>query len=216
MRRLRVDPAAPDAVALESAAAAIGAGGVVILPTDTLYGLAVDPFNPSAVQRILALKGRVAGQALPLIAADLAQATECIGRFPPMARALAARFWPGPLTLLLAAPDTLAPGVTAGTGRVGVRVPSHAVALSLCRVCHGPLTATSANLSGRPASADPDEVMAALSAASSKIDILLDAGLTPGGPPSTIVDVTGDEPRLVRTGAISWDDIRACLSESPT
>jgi L-threonylcarbamoyladenylate synthase len=123
---------------------------------------------------------------------------------------LALKFWPGPLTLLIAAPAALASEVTAGTGRVGVRVPAHDVAREVCRAADRPLTATSANRSGQPATADPDEVERALG---DDVDLLIDAGLTPGGAPSTIVDVTDAAPRLVRAGAVPWSDIQAWLSE---
>ena len=102
----------------------------------------------------------------------------------------------------------LAAGVTGGTDRVGVRVPAHEVARGLCRTCASALVATSANPSGQAASFDPEEVAASLGSA---IDMLLDGGRTPGGPPSTIVDATGAEPRLVRAGAVRWEDIQTCL-----
>jgi len=106
------------------------------------------------------------------------------------------------------APSTLAVGVASTDGTVGVRVPAHAIARELCRACGVPLTATSANLSGEAALSDPAEVERALS---DRIDLLLDAGTTPGGPPSTIVDVSRPLPKLIRAGAISWDLIRQTL-----
>jgi L-threonylcarbamoyladenylate synthase len=155
MRRLTVDPDSPDSVTMALAAQVIGDRGLVALPTDTLYGLAANPFDADAVERVFQAKGRAAAQALPLIAADRAQVVRTLGALPPEAAALAERFWPGPLTLLVTAPETLAPGVTGGTGRVGIRVPAHAVARALCAACDNPLTATSANLSGEPASNHP-------------------------------------------------------------
>ena len=204
MIRLAVNRDMPEADILDRAASAIEAGGIVAVPTDTLYGLAVDPFNAAAVARLCAAKGRDAGRALPLIACDLDQVTGALGPLPDLARRLAARYWPGPLTLLVTAPDTLAPEVSAGTGRVGVRVPAHAVARELCRRSGRLLTATSANLSGEPASADPSAVVDLPG-----LDMLLDAGGTPGGPPSTIADVTGATITLVRAGAIPWDEVQA-------
>jgi L-threonylcarbamoyladenylate synthase len=220
MIRVRVDATAPDPAVLESAAATIRAGGLIVLPTDTLYGLAADPFDDEAVRRIFTVKGRRPGQALPLVAADTDQVVSAIGPLPPAGQQLAERFWPGPLTLLLAAPATMVVDVTGGTGRVGVRVPNHAVARGLCRACGHPLTATSANVSGQPASEDPDRVVESLGVRETQIAVLLDAGKTAGGPPSTIVDVTEDPTdasvrgvRLVRAGAISWEDIQACLRQ---
>jgi L-threonylcarbamoyladenylate synthase len=208
LMRISVRERSPDAAAIERAAAVIRAGGLVAFPTDTLYGLAADPFNADAVARVFAAKGRGAERALPLIATDEAQIASQLGRLPPLAAVLAERFWPGPLTLLIAAPPTLAAPVTGGTGRVGVRVPAHDVARALCRASDSVLTATSANLSGHPATDDPDEVAASLA---EHVDILVDAGRAPGGQPSTIVDVTGSELRLVRAGAIPWEKIRASL-----
>ena len=193
---------------LERAAEVIRRGGIIALPTDTLYGLGVDPFNADAVRRVFDVKGRQGERALPLIAADLAQIVNQIGPLSELARRLATRFWPGPMTLLIEAPPALAGDVAGGTGRIGVRVPAHVVARGLCAACDRPLTATSANLSGEPASEDPDEVARSLG---DHVDLLVDAGRTPGGAPSTIVDATGAEPRLVRPGAIAWDDVQACM-----
>src|SRR5579862_4902925 len=128
MRRVFVDPAAPQRDAVNEAAKWIRAGGVVAIPTDTLYGLAVDPFNAVAIQRVFTIKGRAPGQALPLIAADRAQIAHHLGQLSDVGDRLAARFWPGPLTLLLEAPTTLVRDVTGGTGRVAVRVPDDRVA----------------------------------------------------------------------------------------
>jgi L-threonylcarbamoyladenylate synthase len=125
----------------------------------------------------------------------------------PMARRLAHGFWPGPLTLVMRAPGALAPGVTAGGTTVGVRVPSHAVTRALCAAFERPVTATSANISGQAATDDPERVAETLA---SGLDLLLDSGTTPGGPPSTIVDLTHDEIRLIREGAVSWKDVKAC------
>jgi L-threonylcarbamoyladenylate synthase len=125
----------------------------------------------------------------------------------PMARRLAQRFWPGPLTLVMRAPDALAPGVTAGGTTVGVRVPSHAVARALCARFERPVTATSANISGQAATDDPETVAETLA---SRLDLLLDSGTTPGGPASTVVDLAHGEIRLIREGAVSWKDVKAC------
>ena len=208
MTRLSIDPIAPDAGVIEAAARAIRAGGIVAMPTDTLYGLAADPFDAAALAAYPRLKGRPAERAIPLVAADVDQIAATLGVLPMLARLLAIRFWPGPLTLLMPAPERLPAEVTGGTGRVGVRVPAHAVARALCAACGTPLTATSANKSGQPATNDPDAVAESLGAG---IDLLLDAGVTPGGPPSTIIDVTDATPRVIRQGAIPWESIQACL-----
>lgn len=188
----------------------IRSGGLVAIPTDTLYGLAADPFNPKAVDRVFAAKGRVDAQAVALVASDAAQVLARLGPLTPMARRLADHFWPGPLTILMIASNVLAPRVSAGTGLVGVRVPDHRVTRELCRLASLPLVATSANLSGEPPSHDPDDVAAAFG---DSIDVLVDSGPTPGGPPSTIVDATGASPRLIRAGAISLERIEQCLHD---
>jgi L-threonylcarbamoyladenylate synthase len=208
MQRLHVHVDRPDPPLVAAAADAIHRGGIVAMPTDTLYGLAADPFSVEAVARVFTLKGRGTDRAVPLVAADVDQIAASLGMLPMLARLLAARFWPGPLTMLMPAPERLPRDVTGGTGRVGVRVPGHAVTRALCAAAGTPLTATSANRSGQPATNDPDQVAAALGHG---IDVLLDAGITPGGAPSTIVDVTDSTPRVIREGAISWESIQACL-----
>jgi L-threonylcarbamoyladenylate synthase len=204
MTRLIISSTDPDRAVLDRAAQAIRAGRIVALPTDTLYGLAVDPFSDDAVERVFAVKGRPGRQPLPLVAFDLSQATQ-VGVMSPLAIALARRFWPGPLTLVVTALPRVSTAVTAGTGRVGVRVPAHQVARGLCETCGHPVTATSANRSGEPAPVDPAEVAASLA----EVDILLDAGPAPGGPPSTVVDVSQEVPQLIRPGAVSWEEVRA-------
>ena len=158
MRRVFVDRASPQRDAIDEAAKWIANGGVVAIPTDTLYGLAADPFSAAAVARVFEVKGRSGDRALPLIASDADQVTTYIGQLSPDAARLAARFWPGPLTLLVAAPRALARDVSGGTGKVGVRVPADDVARRICAAVGRPVTATSANASGEAATADPSTV----------------------------------------------------------
>ena len=207
MERVVVDPVRPDPTAITHAVATLRGGGVVAIPTDTLYGLAADPWNSAAVAKVFTIKGRPDDRALPLVAADVDQVQHWIGELNPVARRLALRFWPGPLTLVMHAPGALAPEVTAGGTTVGVRVPSHGVTRALCAAFGRPLTATSANISGHAATGDPAIVAATLAA---RLDLLLDSGTTPGGPSSTLVDVTHGELRLIRAGAVSWEDVKAC------
>jgi L-threonylcarbamoyladenylate synthase len=198
----------PGADGIATAAALIRAGKVVAIPTDTFYGLAADPLNAEAVRAIFTVKTRDAGKPIPLVAADRAQVDRCFGPLPAAAAALANAFWPGPLTLVVAAPPAFPDDLTGGTRTVGVRVPAQAVTRMLCAACARPLTATSANVSGDDPTVDPDVVAASLGG---RIAALLDAGETPGGQPSTVVDVTGPSVRLVRAGAVAWETIDACL-----
>jgi L-threonylcarbamoyladenylate synthase len=201
---LRLTLGAPDA--LRRAADVVRRGGVVGIPTETVYGLAADPFNADAIRRVFAVKGRGAEKALPLIASDPEQVAQ-VAVLTPGARRLAERCWPGPLTLILERTPGLPDVLTGGAHGVGIRVPGHEVARALCAACGHPLTATSANRSGQPPSARADDVADALG---EDLDALLDAGPTPGGAVSTIVDLTG-EPALVRPGAIDWETIRGWL-----
>lgn len=200
MIRLRVDPDAPDPAALDEAAAALARGGIVAFPTDTFYGLAVDPSRGDAVARLYDAKGRPAERALPLIAADAAQVERLVGPLSTNARRLALHVWPGPLSLIVPAALRIVPDVSDARGRVAVRVPAHPVARELARRA-GPITATSANRSGEAPAATADAVVAAFGEG---LDVVLDAGPTPGGEPSTIVDVTVSPPVLVRAGAVPW------------
>lgn len=201
MTHLRVDPTAPEPEAIRFAADAVIRGELVLMPTDTLYGLAADPHDAAAVERVLALKGRPANQPMPLVAADLEQIERRSGALGGLAARLAAAFWPGPLTLLVRAWPELVPAVHAASGLVGVRVPDHAVARELARAAGFPLIATSANVSGQPPTSDPRAIAPGILAG---VAVFLDTGTTPGGLPSTVVDVRGDTPVLVRAGAVPW------------
>ncbi len=207
MRVLTVDPENPDPAAIAEAADVLAQGGLVAYPTDTLYGLAVDPRLPDAVAKLFALKRREPGHAIPLIAADERQAAQA-GELTPRARRLAEAFWPGPLSIIVLAAPTVASDVRAGDGTVAVRVPKADVARALAAGLGFCITATSANLSGAPATASPAVVRATLA---ERIDYILDAGDAPGGEPSTIVDVRDTVPRLVRAGAVPWSRVLESL-----
>lgn len=203
---LRVDPDSPDATAIEQAAGMLRAGLVVAYPTDTLYGLAVDPRNAAAVRRLFALKGRPETSALTLVAAGVDQVREA-GEMTASAERLAARWWPGPLTIVIAARPVLAPETLGGGTTVGVRVPNHPAAVALARAVGFCITATSANRSGAPAVSTPDAAVEALP----DVDAVLDGGPAPGGPPSTIVNAATREIVLVRAGAVPWDRVLRSL-----
>jgi len=200
---VRVRVASGEQAAIDAASAVLRAGGVVAYPTDTLYGLAVDPRRDDAVRKLFAIKGRAAAAALPLIAASPEQAS-LAGNIGPAEWRLATRFWPGALSLVVPARDPVSRRALGGGTTVAVRVPDHAVARALAAGLGFAITATSANLSGHPPTASPDEVAAALG---ERLDLLLDCGEAPGGPPSTIVDMRSGRPSLVRAGAIPFDRV---------
>jgi L-threonylcarbamoyladenylate synthase len=182
-------------------------GGVVAVPTDTVYGIAVALSTPGGVERLFAVKDRPPDKAIMVLVEDLAQVTELVG-LPPAAAALAS-LWPGGLTLVL----PLRPGValpkalTAGTTTLGVRIPDHQVPRYLARAV-GPLPATSANRSGEPDARSAQDVIASLG---DRVDAVLDGGPSPGGVPSTVLDCTSPLVRIIRSGAISAARIAALL-----
>lgn len=208
MVRLRLDSGEGLAAILARAADTLRRGGTVAFPTDTFYGLAADASNPHAVEQLYRIKGREVDRAIPLIAASLAQIEEHGGFLPPLARRLADRLWPGPLTIVIAAWPSLAEAIHGGRGTIAIRVPDHPVARGLAEALGAPVTSTSANRSGAPAPERADEVVAAFG---DRVDLVIDAGACPGGLASTIVDLTGAQPRLVRAGAIAWERVLECL-----
>ena len=201
MVEFRVEASRPDRHTLSRAAAIIRAGGVVAYPTDTLYGLAANPASGAAMAQLYRIKGRPVDLAIPLIAASLEQIESAGGVLGPASRGLAEGFWPGPLTLVIPAWPGLDARVHAGLGTVAVRVPDHGVARMLAELCGWPITSTSANRSGEAATQDPGAVRVSLG---DVLDALIDAGPSPGGDPSTIVDASGAAPRLIRPGAVPW------------
>jgi len=204
---LRVDARDPDPAALAQAAAILRDGGVIAFPTDTVYGLAVDPRQDDAVERLYDAKGRDRGMAIPLIAGRIEQALEA-ARLGARERRLAEAFWPGPLSIVLPALPAIAAAVRGPGGTVAVRVPDHAVARGLALALGFPITATSANLSGQVAAASAEAIDPTLAA---RLDAVIDVGAAPGGPPSTIIELTPDGPRLVRAGAIAWERVLTFL-----
>lgn len=204
MIHLRIQPSRFTRDELRAAVDALRRSGVVAYPTETFYGLAADPRSAAAVERVFALKGRAADQPLPLIAATVEQIADHVGTLTPLAARLARLAWPGALTLLIPASPRLCPEVHRSTGTVAVRISGDPVARGLAEAAGHAITSTSANISGEPPASTPGEVAASFG---DGLDVLIDAGPSPGGLPSTIVDATGDEPVLVRAGAIAWDRV---------
>ena len=194
---------------LEAAVQCLRDGGVVAVPTDTLYGLAADAFNAAAIERVFAIKERPEGMALPVLLADAGQLASVVSRVPEGVAALAEAYWPGPLTLIMERSTALPPRLTAGGSTVAVRVPAHPVPRELARRLGRPVTGTSANISGAPDPRTVDELRRQVGA---RVDCLIEEGPAPAGTASTIVDLSGHEPRLVREGAIPFAEIEALLA----
>jgi L-threonylcarbamoyladenylate synthase len=189
---------------------ALARGEIIAFPTETFYGLGADPARADAVAAIFAAKGRAAGEALPLIAADTTAARGVAAAWSETAERLAAAFWPGPLTLVVPVrPGAVTAGVTAGRDTVAVRVSGHSLARALAAVAPaGVITATSANRSGSPALATAGDVERALGRG---VALIIDGGPSPGGLASTIVDVSAGPPRLIREGPVAFDRVLESL-----
>lgn len=207
MTRL-VQVAGPDDPILREAAAILAAGGLVAFPTETVYGLGADGLNPDAVARIYAAKGRPATNPVILHVDSPASARALVSEWPDTAQALADRFWPGPLTLVLPASPAVPAIVRAGGPSVALRCPSHPVALALIRAAGRPLAAPSANRSQNLSPTRAEHVASSLGEA---VDLILDAGPTQAGLESTILDLRGDRPCILRPGPISPADLAELL-----
>ena len=188
---------ASDPAARERAAQALRRGELVVLPTDTVYGLAAWPWNAAAIARIYAAKGRPDTKAIPVLVGETEHLTQITASLPPCAEHLAAHFWPGALTLVVPKHPNLPPALSPYP-TVGVRMPAHEDALALLRLT-GPLAVTSANRSGVAPARTAAEAVAQLGDA---VAVVLDAGNAPGGLPSTVVDCTATPPQILRAGPV--------------
>jgi len=193
--------------AVRRAAAIILQGGVVIYPTETVYGLGCDPADPAAARRICLIKGR-GDKPLPLACAD-AEAARRVVQFSPAAERVAARFWPGPLMIVLPARVRYSPWVTRGASTLGVRVPGNAVARRLAELSGGVIVSTSANRSGEPPPATAKE---AADRIGGEVDLILDGGPSPLTRPSTVLDLSGEGVRVLRIGPITAEQLGDALS----
>jgi L-threonylcarbamoyladenylate synthase len=173
-------------------------GGLVAFPTDTVYGVGALAFDATAVESIYAAKDRPVEKAIPILVGDPGDLAKVTAAVPEMAEKLAARFWPGPLTLVVPKHSSLSEAVSAAP-TVGVRVPDHPVARALLRAA-GPMAVTSANISGQPSPSTAQEVLAQLGG---RIALIIDGGRTPGGVPSTVVNCLGAEPAILREGPVT-------------
>ncbi len=188
----------------QAALEVLRAGGVVAFPTDTLYGLGADVFSHAGLERIFHIKGRPPSLALPVLVAGWQQVAMVAEGLTREARELAAAFWPGSLTLVLPRSPALSPLITGGRDTVAVRMPDHWAPLGLTADLGNPITGTSANRSGQPDLLTVAEVMQQLG---ESIDYIIGAGPAPRGLPSTVVDLSGSKPVLLRAGATSFADV---------
>ena len=202
-RVIVVDPVAPARASLRAAADTLRAGGVVAIPTETFYGLAAAALDAGSVRRIFELKGRPDSKPL-LVLVDSVAMAKTVAHVTDAARDLMARYWPGALTLVLPALAVVPSVVTAGTGTLGVRLSPHPIARGLVELLGEPVTAPSANPNGMAPPTTADRVLAHFP---DGITLVLDGGPTPGGQPSTVLDLTVDPPRVLRQGAVVVSDI---------
>ncbi len=185
---------------VERAVALLRSGGVVVFPTDTLYGLGAHVLQERAVERVFRIKGRRENLALPLLLPEVAELRRVAVDIPPLGWCLAHRFWPGALTLVVRRAPVVPLRVTGGKETVAVRLPSHPVPRELARRLGAPITGTSANLSGTPSPTTAEAVRAALG---DQVDLIIDGGPCHDGVPSTVLDLTGEVPRILRQGPVS-------------
>jgi len=207
-KTIKIDPVKPEPELILKAASVVRRGGIVVFPARCLYGLAADAFNEEAVERIFEIKGRRSEKPI-LVLADSFLMLSCLVRnIPPMAQKIMDNFWPGGITIVFEANDNLPSNLTAGTGRIGIRRPGHPVASALARAVGGPVTGTSANLSGIQGCLNVSEIDPDIA---ESVDLIIDAGELKGGTGSTVVDLTGELPVIIREGEISKKEIFKAL-----
>ena len=199
IRVVNVDPTAPRPERLELAVEVLRAGDIVVIPTETFYGLAGDPFNPGTVARLNDLKRKPQDSPVLLLASDLEQVPTVAGHLPDSFHVLAETFWPGPLTLVVPASPDMPTDISGGRGTVGIRIPGLALPRRLAQAFGRPITGVSANVYGEPPCRTAVDVVRALPEG---IGLVLDGGSAAGGTPSTIVDLCVEPPRVLREGAV--------------
>jgi L-threonylcarbamoyladenylate synthase len=208
---LQIDPKTPDPAYLERAAGVLRRGGILAYPTETLYGLGVDPFQEGVLEKLRLLKERPPNRPVSILVRDMEMLEEVVRDISPRARRILEAFLPGPLTAVLPARPHLPFLLTAGTEKIGVRISSHPLLSSLFEHFPHPITTTSANRRSMSPAVNAVQIADAFPQG---IDCILDAGPIPGGTGSTVVDLTGREPVVLRAGAVSREDILRCVKES--
>jgi len=202
---IKVEPARPSIEAIKDAASVVKAGGTVAYPTRCLYGLGADAFNAAAVDKIYSIKQRPARKPILILIDHPRQLKRLVTQVPIIAEKLMRQFWPGKVTIVFEAGPDLSPVLTGGSGKIGVRLPGHPVAAALVEAVAGPITGTSANLSGSPGCHQISDLAPQVAR---RLELVLDAGPLAAGVGSTVVDVTqGDRPLVLREGVISVGDI---------
>ncbi|MBI1276506.1 MAG: threonylcarbamoyl-AMP synthase [Anaerolineaceae bacterium] len=209
-RVLPISPDSPQPESIREAASILAGGGLVAFPTETVYGLGANALDAQAVARIFAAKGRPASDPIIVHLYDLAQLPTVAVNIPDLAYELAQQFWPGPLTLVLQRNDNLPANVSAGMATVAVRMPSHPVAVALLRAADLPIAAPSANRFARPSATTAAHVLEDLAG---RIDCILDGGATVIGVESTILNLTKDQPVLLRPGGITMETLRNIIPD---
>jgi L-threonylcarbamoyladenylate synthase len=207
---IKIDPEYPDQTLIDKAVKLLKEGGVIAYPTETFYGLGAHAGNAGAVERVFLIKQRPFTNPLALILGDEEDLDRLVMDIPPASHKLMEVFWPGALTLVFHASSRIIPGLTAGTGTIGIRVSSHPIASALAKALSFPITATSANISGKGECSTAAEISQNLG---DKIDAIIDGGRTRGGMGSTILDMTSDPPAIIREGAIPASLILATLGK---
>jgi L-threonylcarbamoyladenylate synthase len=205
---LKIDPRNPDMALVAKAVHILEEGGVIAYPTETFYGLGADGSNDKAIERIFHIKGRDSRNPLSVIIGDMSYLRNLIQEIPEDAVRLMETFWPGALTLVFRASQNVSPLLTAGSGKIGVRVSSHRIATALVKALHRHITATSANLSGARECTSAHDVIECIGY---QIDAVVDGGLTSGGAGSTIIDITTTPPVILREGIISLPILQKTL-----
>jgi len=208
---IRIDPQQSSPQSLISAVEILRAGGVVVYPTETFYGLGVDALNQKAIKKVFTIKGRSFAQPLLILIPEQDYLPRYVTEVSEKARRLMEHFWPGPLTMVFSASPQLPSILTAGTKKIAIRISPHPIARALTSAFAGPLTSTSANISGEQSPATAQEVFSHLGG---MIDLIIDGGKTPGQMPSTIVDVTFSPPQLVREGVVPFSEILTFLEST--
>lgn len=208
---LKISSEAPERDVVDYAASFIRRGRVVSIPTDTFYGLAADPFNLYAIERVFQIKGRPETRALPILVNSIEQAVGLVRDVPDAFLTLAHKFWPGPLTLVVEATHRLPLKVTGNTGRVALRWADSRIATALIEAVGGPVTGTSANLSGHPSCTNAVQLIEQLG---DRLPLILDSGDTGGTLASTIVRIDGDSWSIAREGALPDAEIHRIFGSS--